>query len=180
MARVQLDPEALLVKAELLDSDLFSRMDSTWHLQPTKDPSQCRYHCLKPSKQGCCRNREVGLMLSLCYRTSRILGRRKWVPTTKPYQAKEGENKIIDASAYFAPGCGSQFEGNPLPSSRLCSSLFRCAPTATTPEIKELNIVRFTRFRVSPVERVLLLIPETVAATFGGFVAESCSTWSSR
>eukprot|EP00242_Pyramimonas_sp_CCMP2087_P014606 CAMPEP_0198200830 /NCGR_PEP_ID=MMETSP1445-20131203/3752_1 /TAXON_ID=36898 /ORGANISM="Pyramimonas sp., Strain CCMP2087" /LENGTH=187 /DNA_ID=CAMNT_0043870991 /DNA_START=342 /DNA_END=905 /DNA_ORIENTATION=+ len=41
-SRVQLDPEALLVKAELLDSDLFSRMDSTWHLQPTKDPSQCR------------------------------------------------------------------------------------------------------------------------------------------
>jgi hypothetical protein len=30
-------------------------------------------------------------------------------------------NQIIDASAYFGPGSGSQFEGYPLPSSRLGS-----------------------------------------------------------
>ena len=41
-------------------------------------------------------------------------------------------NKIIDASAYFGPGGGSQFEGYPLPSSRLGSSFSRCAPAATT------------------------------------------------
>jgi len=41
-SRVRLDPEALIVKAELLDSDLFSRMDSSWHLQRTSDPAHCR------------------------------------------------------------------------------------------------------------------------------------------
>ena len=41
-SRVRLDPEALIVKAHLLDSGLFSRMDSRWHLQRTSDPAHCR------------------------------------------------------------------------------------------------------------------------------------------
>jgi hypothetical protein len=33
--------------------------------------------------------------------------------------SKEKYDKIFDASAYFCPGGGSQFEGYPLPSSKL-------------------------------------------------------------
>ena len=43
--------------------------------------------------------------------------------------------KKNDASAYFGPGGGSQFEGYPLPSSRLGSSFSRCAPATTSPKV---------------------------------------------
>jgi hypothetical protein len=43
--------------------------------------------------------------------------------------------KMIDASACFGPGGGSQFEGYPLPSSRRGASFSRCAPAATDPKV---------------------------------------------
>jgi hypothetical protein len=42
-------------------------------------------------------------------------------------------NKTIYAFAYFRPGGGSQFEGYPLPSSRLGFSFSCCAPAAANP-----------------------------------------------
>jgi hypothetical protein len=57
---------------------------------------------------------------------------------------------IIDASPYFGPEGGLQFEGYPLPASKLRFSLSRCAPVATNPEVY-CGTLRRPRGRVSGV-----------------------------
>jgi hypothetical protein len=46
---------------------------------------------------------------------------------------------VIGASAYFGPGGGSQFEGYPLPSSRLGDDFSCCAPATINPQVYAEN-----------------------------------------